>query len=139
MAVIAAFAIRYTGYRLPMVIGYGLSSVGLFGLSVQPLFGTPYGWLALTAALTGVGMGIATPASNNATLQTSTGDVAAIAGLRAMYRHTGSITAVSISTAIAARASDPGLAQARVFAVFAAVLACVLPLILFVPDHRGAW
>jgi hypothetical protein len=56
-----------------------------------------------------------------------------------MFRQAGAITAVSITSAILARSADPGIAQARVFLVFAAVVVGVLPLILLVPDHRGQW
>jgi hypothetical protein len=62
-----------------------------------------------------------------------------VAGLRGMFRQTGAITAVSVTSAILARSGDPGLAQARVFLIFAVVLVAVLPLIALVPDHRGSW
>jgi Na+/melibiose symporter-like transporter len=65
--------------------------------------------------------------------------VAAIAGLRGMFRQSGSIIAVSVTTAIVARSGDPGLAQAHVFLAFAALLLVILPLVFTVPDHRGNW
>ena len=64
---------------------------------------------------------------------------AAIAGLRGMFRQTGGITAISVTSAFLARSTDPGLAQAWVFVVFAAVLAAALPLIRWVPDQHGGW
>jgi hypothetical protein len=46
---------------------------------------------------------------------------------------------VSVSTAIIARSSHPGLVQAHVFVVFAILLIALLPLIKLVPDHHGNW
>ena len=43
-------------------------------------------------------MGLAVPASNNASLQLAPDQVAAIAGLRGMFRQSGSIIAVSVTT-----------------------------------------
>ena len=56
-----------------------------------------------------------------------------------MFRQTGGITAISVTTAFLARATDPGLAQAWVFVVFAGILAAALPLIRRVPDQHGSW
>ncbi len=84
-------------------------------------------------------MGISTPGANNATLQLAPDNAAALSGLRAMFRQTGAITAVSITTAIVARSATPGLTQAHVFLVFAIIVIATIPLILRVPEHRGRW
>jgi len=84
-------------------------------------------------------MGLSVPAANNASLQLAPDQVAAIAGLRGMFRQSGAITAVSVTTAVIARSADPGVVQARVFLVFAAVLVAMLPLVMLVPDHHGNW
>jgi len=84
-------------------------------------------------------MGTSTPAANNATLQLAPDQAAAVAGLRGMFRQSGAITAVSVTAAVLARSAHPGLAQARMFVVFAVIMLGVLPLILLVPDHRGRW
>jgi hypothetical protein len=107
-------------------------------VSVAPGF-SPYAWLAVGTGITGCGMGIAVPAANNASLQLASDEVAAIAGLRGMFRQAGAITAVSVTTALIARSSDPGMVQARVFAVFAVLIAALLPLVALVPDHHGNW
>jgi hypothetical protein len=84
-------------------------------------------------------MGLSVPAANNASLQLAPDQVAAIAGLRGMFRQSGAITAVSVTTAVIARSADPGVVQARVFLVFAALLVAMLPLVMLVPDHHGNW
>jgi hypothetical protein len=85
-------------------------------------------------------MGLSVPASNNASLQLAPDQVAAIAGLRGMFRQSGAIIAVSLTTAIIARSHDPGVMQARVFVVFAVLLIALLPVVWWlVPDHHGNW
>jgi MFS family permease len=138
VAGMAAMALRRTGYRLPMVIGFAVLAGGLVMMALSPGI-SPYAWLAIAAAITGFGMGLSVPASNNASLQLAPDQVAAIAGLRGMFRQSGSIIAVSVTTAIIARSSHPGLVQAHVFVVFAVLLIALLPLIRLVPDHHGNW
>jgi len=134
----AAMALRRTGYRLPMIAGFVTLAAGLLMLAVPPSL-SPYAWLAIGTAVTGCGMGLSVPAANNASLQLAPDQVAAIAGLRGMFRQSGAITAVSVTTAVIARSPDPGLVQARVFLVFAALLVLILPLVKLVPEHRGNW
>jgi EmrB/QacA subfamily drug resistance transporter len=134
----AAMALRRTGYRLPMIAGFAILLGGLVMMAATPPL-SPYGWLAVAAAVTGCGMGLSVPASNNASLQLAPTQVAAIAGLRGMFRQSGAITAVSVTTAVIARSAHPGLVQARVFLVFAALLLLMLPLVRLVPEHHGNW
>ncbi|MGD0701100.1 MAG: MFS transporter, partial [Trebonia sp.] len=138
VAGVAALALRRTGYRLPMIIGFAVLAGGLVMMSLSPGI-SAYAWLAIAAAITGFGMGLSVPASNNASLQLAPDQVAAIAGLRGMFRQSGAIIAVSVTTAIIARSSTPGLVQAHVFVVFAILLVLLLPLIRLVPDHHGNW
>jgi EmrB/QacA subfamily drug resistance transporter len=138
-AALAVLLIRRTGYRNPMLIGYGLVVVGMLGLAASPVHLSPYWWLAVAAAVTGIGMGTSTPASNNASMSLAPEETAAIAGLRGMFRQTGGITAISVTSAILARSGDPAATQAWVFVAFAVLLAASMPLIFRVPDSRGGW
>ena len=139
VAAVSVWMLRRTGYRWPIAVGFVLGVVGLIGTSASPHGLSPYAWLAVSAAVVGVGMGVATPAANNATLELAPEQAAAVAGLRGMFRQSGGITAISITAAIVARSADPGIAQARTFLVFAVILLCSLPLVLLVPEHRGRW
>jgi EmrB/QacA subfamily drug resistance transporter len=138
VAGVAAMTLRRTGYRLPMIVGFAVLAGGLLMMALSPGI-SAYAWLAIAAAITGFGMGLSVPASNNASLQLAPDQVAAIAGLRGMFRQSGAIIAVSVTTAIIARSSDPGIVQAHVFVVFALLLVVLLPLIRLVPDHHGNW
>ena len=139
IAALAAFALRRTGYRLPMLVGLSFAAVGLVLTAISPPALGPYAWLAIAAGLTGIGLGMALPASNNATLQRAPENTAAVAGLRGMFRQSGGITGISLITAVAARSADPGLAIAHSFLTLAAVLVLVLPAVFLVQDHRGRW
>jgi EmrB/QacA subfamily drug resistance transporter len=139
IASLAVFTMRRTGYRLPMIGGFTILAAGL-GMMALPAPISPYVWLAIGAAITGCGMGMSVPSTNNASLQLAPDQVAAIAGLRGMFRQAGSIIAVSVVTAIIARSHDPGLVQAHVFVVFALLMLALLPVVWFgVPEHRGSW
>lgn len=139
IAGLAVFALRRTGYRPPMVIGFFLVAGGLV-MMFFPLAGvSAYLWLSVAAAVTGLGMGLSVPAANNATLQFAKGQIAGVSGLRGMFRQAGSIMAVSVVTAVVARASDPGLSLGFSFLVLAATLIAVTPTVLLVPEHRGSW
>lgn len=154
IAGVAAMALRRTGYRWPMFVGFVILAGGLLAMGVAAPF-SPYAWLSIGAALTGFGMGLSVPASNNASLQLAPDQVAAIAGLRGMFRQSGAITAVAVTTAVIARSAGAaaaagtaasasadataGVVQAHVFLVFAAILVLTLPLIRLVPEHHGSW
>jgi EmrB/QacA subfamily drug resistance transporter len=140
VAGVAAMALRRTGYQWPMIVGFVILAGGLVMMSVSAPI-SPYAWLAIGAGLTGFGMGLSVPASNNASLQLAPDQVAAIAGLRGMFRQSGAITAVSVTTAVIARSSpaEAGIMQAHVLLVFAGILLLMLPLVRFVPEHRGNW
>ena len=135
----AALMLRRTGYRWPMILGFAILAGGLLMMAVSAVF-SPYAWLAIGAGVTGFGMGLSVPASNNASLQLAPDQVAAIAGLRGMFRQSGAITAVSVTTAVIARSgAAAGIMQAHVFLVFAGILVLMLPLVRFVPEHYGTW
>jgi EmrB/QacA subfamily drug resistance transporter len=139
VAGLAVMALRRTGYRLPMVAGFTVTAIGLVGLTWDPNLLPNYAWLSIAAAVTGIGMGMATPASNNATMQLAPDQVAAVAGLRGMFRQGGSIMAISAATAVVARSGDPGGALTITFLIFAGILILSLPLIYLVPEHKGSW
>lgn len=141
VAALVSMMLRRTGYRLPMTVGFALVAIGMVLMSIAPRFGISiYIWLSVTAGITGLGMGTAAPASNNATLQLAPDQVAAIAGLRGMFRQCGGIFAVSISTALLNRSLQPGMEMAHLFWVFAFALAFLaIPLVYMVPDFKGKW
>jgi EmrB/QacA subfamily drug resistance transporter len=138
-SIVAVRLLRRSGTRLPMTIGYLVIAAGLLMMLPGDVLLTPYAWISAGAAVTGLGVGISGPSSNNAALQLAPQHAAAVAGIRGMIRQVGGITAVSISTTIAARTDDPARSLGWSFAVFAGIVVLVVPLIRKVPEHRGAW
>lgn len=138
VAGIAVMLMRRTGCRPPMLAGNLTLAAGLVTMSLPAPGGiAPYWWLCATAAVTGLGMGMAIPASNNAILQFARDEIAAVSGLRGMFRQCGGIVAVSVSTAVVARSANPGLAFAYLFVGFAGLVVLSTPLVFLVPNHRG--
>jgi EmrB/QacA subfamily drug resistance transporter len=137
----ATFALRRTGYRPPLFLGFSLVAAGVLVMSVAPRFGLgPYLWLSVGAGLTGLGNGAANPATRNACLQLEPESVAAITGLRLCFIYVGMIFSVTIATSILNRSATPGLAQAHIMWVVAGIIAVVMmPLILRIPEHKGSW
>ncbi len=135
IAAIAAVAIRRTGYRAPMFVGFALVAGGLM-LAAEPpeIFGA-YGWLMFSAAIIGVGTGASAPASNNAILYVSPQDVGTITGLRGASRQSGAIMAVALTTALVAHDAGSTALLRDAFATYAVVLLLLIPLIALVPNR----
>jgi EmrB/QacA subfamily drug resistance transporter len=140
LSIAGAFALRRTGYRLPLYAGCVVIAAGMLLLAVSPAAVIPaYVWLAGSAFLIGVGRGANNPASRNAGLQLAPEYASTLAALRTMCMAIGTIATVSIDTAILATSHDPGRVQAWLFALTAALFVAALPLIARVPEHRGSW
>lgn len=139
-SIVMTVELRRFGYRLPLFAGGAVMVVGIVLVSLPPPAGIPpYAWLAGAAFLIGVGTGSISPPSRNAGLQLAPEHSATIAALRTMGIQIGSITTISIATAIIAGSGDSGIVQAWFYVAAAAVLFTALPLITRVPEHRGAW
>ncbi len=139
VAAAAAFALRRTGYRSPMILGFLLTAAGMIMIATAPHGVPPYTWLAIAAGITGIGTGVAMPATNNATMQLAPENAASISGLRGMFRQAGGITGLAVAASFVARSSDPGHVQALMFIALAVVMLATIPVLLMVPEHRGAW
>jgi EmrB/QacA subfamily drug resistance transporter len=136
VAFATSLAIRRLGYRLPMILGFLLVAGGLALLAVPapPLLG-PYGWLAVASILAGMGVGVAGPAANNAAIELMPDQVAAISGLRGMFRQVGGIVAVSVVALLIAQASGSAGVLGRAFLGLAALVVVATPAVLRVPER----
>jgi EmrB/QacA subfamily drug resistance transporter len=139
VAALAVMTLRRLGSRIPMTVGFVLVALGFTLMAFPPPNVSGYLWLMMAGGITGIGMGVSIPASNNAGLQLAPDQIASIAGLRGMFRQSGSIIAVSVMTAVVANSADPGMAQAHAFVVLSVLVLAALPLVFTVPDHRGNW
>jgi EmrB/QacA subfamily drug resistance transporter len=137
LAIFAAVLIHRTGYRIPIVGGIGLIAAGLALIATQPVIFSPYVWLAIGSTLTGLGTGLSAPAANNASIELAPNDIGAITGLRGAARQGGAIIGISLATSIAVHSGNEAAALTHAFFILAALLVCMAPLVLLVPDgHR---
>jgi EmrB/QacA subfamily drug resistance transporter len=135
----AVVLLRRTGYHLPLYVGSAVSILGLVGLALPPLAGTPYVWLAFAAFLVGAGNGAINPAMRNAGLQLAPESSSMLAALRTLSLQTGSIATISVVAAFLAHQSNPGAILAWVYGVVAVIRLLALTLVKYVPEQRGAW
>jgi EmrB/QacA subfamily drug resistance transporter len=135
-AFVTSLAIRRVGYRAPMIVGFLLVAGGLVLLAIPPALLGAYGWLAVSAVLAGMGVGISGPAANNAAIELMPDQVAAISGLRGMFRQVGGIVAVSVVALLIAQSPGSASVLGRAFAGLAALVVAATPVVLWVPERR---
>ncbi|GAA2851349.1 DHA2 family efflux MFS transporter permease subunit [Pseudonocardia halophobica] len=131
--------LRRVGHRPLLLVGLGGIVAGLVLGALPPAGVSPAVWLTAAAAVTGLGMGLAGPAANNAGMHLVRDDVTAVSGLRIMFRQIGGIAAVSVTTAAVTASDDPGLAAAICFVVLAGLLTAAAVAAARLPNHRGRW
>jgi MFS family permease len=139
IAGIASFALRRTGIRMPMYVGFSALAIGSAAIALVPTGVSPEWWIGGAALLCGLGQGFAFPAANTAIIRLAPERASSISGLRSLFRQSGSIIAVSVVTAAAGAASDPAAALSIAFIVFAGLLLAAAGLAHNVPESRGSW
>lgn len=93
-ATVTGMRLGRTGYRLPVAAGFLVLAASLVGLALIPPAAGAAGamwafWrLAGLIFVSGVGVGLASPSSNNAAIELMPEKMAAITGLRGMFRQT---------------------------------------------------
>jgi MFS family permease len=146
VSAITSFLLKRWGYRWPMLAGLILISfstilLGGPGIQIMRMMGIHLGVagiLALLIMVTGIGMGIALPASNNACIELMPEKVATITGLRGMFRSVGGALGISIITIILHLSSTPARGFRFTFMAFGLGLLFSIPLVFLMPDGRYA-
>jgi MFS family permease len=131
--------IRKLGSRPLLLGGFAAHSLGLLMLVLVPAHVNVYLWIGVAATVSGIGVGLASPASNNATMHLAPDLVSSASGLRGMFRQAGAILAISAVTAAVTASDEPVVAQMLSLATLAAVLLVAVPVALRIPNHRGRW
>ncbi len=139
-AVTSIYIIRF-GYRLPMIagalivavsfviMGQGYHDITIFGLGLHNLV-----LLVLIVTLGGIGMGMANPAANNAVLDLVPEKVAAVTGMRGMFRITGGVFGTAIVVLIMSHFQNKADGLQKIALVFAGPLVLLIPVIMLIPD-----
>jgi MFS family permease len=141
---ITSFLLKRWGYRWPMVLGLiiiSLSTVLLAeeGFQLLRMLGIHLGGaetLAILIMVTGIGMGIAMPPSNNACIELMPEKVATITGLRGMFRGVGGALGISLITIILHLSSTPGNGFSITFISFGLGLLFTIPLVFLMPTGK---
>jgi len=140
---ITSFLLRRWGYRWPMVLGLIIISLAtvLLGQRLQlwRMMGIHLGIaeiLAFLVLVSGMGIGIALPASNNACIELMPEKVATITGLRGMFRTLGGVLGISLITFILHLSSNPGNGFRITFISFGLGLLFAIPLVFLMPTGK---
>ncbi len=141
---VTSFLLKRWGYRWPMVLGISIISLGTIllagpGLRLLRMMGLHFGVaeiLAFLVMISGIGIGIALPASNNACIELMPEKVATITGLRGMFRSVGGAFGISIITIILHLSSTPASGFRITFISFGLVLLSAIYLIFLMPTGK---
>jgi MFS family permease len=109
------------GFQLLRMIGIHLGVAGI---------------LAVLMMVTGIGIGIALPASNNACIELMPEKVATITGLRGMFRSVGGAFGISLITIILHWSSTPANGFRTTFLSFGLGLLFTIPLVFLMPTGK---
>ncbi len=146
VSAITSFLLRKWGYRLPMVWGFGITAgatvllaPGLFFSKMMSFGLSSAALLSLLLMCSGIGMGLAFPAANNACIELMPGRIGTIVGLRNMFRTVGGAIGISIITVILHMSGTIGAGFRIIFIAFGMMLIVSLPLAFLMPAGKGAW
>ncbi len=138
-AVASFFLVRW-GYRRPMIIGtilivLSLAFLGIEapGLNIDGLHINATWLLVLVMTITGMGMGLAIPAANNACIELMPKRAATITGVRGMFRQSGGAISISIATLVLQGTNDMARGFTIVFWGMSIILAITIPIIFLMP------
>jgi MFS family permease len=143
VSAITSFFLKRWGYRWPMLLGLSILSLATILLGQTPelerMIGAHFEIVEILSFLvlfSGMGTGIAAPASNNACIELMPEKVATITGLRGMFRTVGGALGVSLITVILHLTSDLSSGFKITFISFGIGLLFAIPLVFLMPSGR---
>lgn len=136
LSIVSSVALIRLGYRRPMVVGVTIIACGLFllGLGLRDLGIPNVAWLSIIMVITGVGLGIGAPASNNAALDVIPGKISSISGVRGVFRNVGGIVGAAMVVIVLSHFSDKGEGLERIFLALSILVFLSIGLVFFIPD-----
>jgi EmrB/QacA subfamily drug resistance transporter len=137
------FLLKRFGYRSLITLGMLAVAVSLAWLGVSPntkvILGFHFSdfWLlTVILSLSGIGLGIVNPPSNNAGIEIMPSKVSSITGLRGMFRSVGGVISTTIILYLLSVYDDQGDGLRDIFLVMALLTLITIPLILLMPTGR---
>lgn len=141
---LTAMLLPRTGYRKPIIIGligtavgYALLSQGIHEPHLGALQLSNFVYLSALVAIGGAAFGIAGPAMNNAAIELAPDKIAAITGLRGLFRLLGGAIGTAIVVLVASRAESMASGIEISFLGLAIVSMLTISLVHEVPDVVG--
>ncbi|MDO8673887.1 MAG: MFS transporter [Dehalococcoidia bacterium] len=138
---LSSFVLIRWGYRLPMILGVAFTSSSLLLLSQGFRDWTVFNvqvpnlvLMSVVVLLAGCGMGIAGPPSANVALDLMPDKVAAVVGLRGMFRSTGGVFGTAIIILALSHVEDKAAGMQTIFLVLSVVVLLVVPVVFMMPD-----
>ena len=140
-AIVSFWLLRKLGYRILLLIGGFILSASLlvvgFGIfSLLDEYISPFWTLFIVLSVAGAGMGIQSPASNNAGIELMPSRVSSIVGLRGTFRFGGSVISTTLIFFVLAGFEDKALGIEFVYLALGAVLLFSMPIIFLMPTGR---
>ena len=142
----SSFFLMRWGYRWPMLIGTFLIAIAFALLGFQPshfnLLGITLGdqmVISLVVGLSGIGMGIASPAANNACIDLMPTKVGTITGVRGMFRQAGGAISIAIITLILESSGSIASGFDLIFLGMAVLTLITVPCIFGMPGRALAF
>ncbi len=137
---IASFFLMRWGYRKPILVGTVVMALSLFLLALEPqgfrIMGLNLDAAAVLAVImfiSGIGIGSASPSSNNACIELMPDRVATITAVRILFRQIGSSIGILISTIVLQLMDDMSAAFSILFTGWAVVLVLSIAAVFFIP------
>lgn len=141
MSTLAAFLLPVTGYRKPIAAGLTLMAIGAAILSLglhEPAFGpvrfSDFIWLSSVVTIVGLAYGLVGPALNNAAIELAPDKIAAISGLRGMFRSLGGAVGTAIIVVVVSRAPTTPQGIETAFIGLAVVTLLAVGLAWMIPE-----
>lgn len=131
---IASFHLSRTGYRAPIRIGVIVIVLSVALMSLGKIEAAPIAVLTVLVTLTGVGGGITNPATNNAALDLEPTRLAAVTGLRGMFRSMGGVVGITVTIVVLSNFDDKVRGMEIIFLSMGISLAATLILIGWIPE-----
>lgn len=141
---LGALLLPRTGYRKPIIVGMvgmGVTLIvmsrGIHDPTIAGVQVSNFAYLGTLAALSGFFFGVSGPAANNAAIELAPDRIAAITGLRGMFRSVGGSIGTSLVVLVMSHAAtrEEGLEEAFLGLAVAAILVSFL--VLGIPDRAA--
>jgi EmrB/QacA subfamily drug resistance transporter len=136
-----SFLLPRTGYRPPMLVGMicVTAALSLLGISLNDL--QIAGWrvdpivpLLAIMSLSGLGMGLLIPSSNNANLDLLPQRASVLSGIRGLFHNTGGVIGTALIVLWLALNEDKAYGLRTMFTTLGLIMLAALPLCFLIPD-----